>query len=294
LNVIIGFVVVFGSVLGGFIVAKGKIPTLIQPAEFMIILGAAIGSMLIGNPPSVLKDIMRTVLSLVKRNPYDKPAFQELLQMLYELMSRARREGLLSMEAHAEDPEQSDIFKRFPRFHSNHHARDFLADSLRVILFAVEPFTLDEIMQADLDGRHAETNRVVVSLTKVGDAMPGFGIVAAVLGVVITMAEAGGDTAMVGKHVAAALVGTFLGVLMAYGLFAPLAQASDARFKGEAQYMGCIRAAMFAMARGDDPMSATDFARRTLEPAVRVTFSEMETVVKGGAGAGGAAGGGGG
>jgi chemotaxis protein MotA len=273
---------VMGSVVGGYIMAHGKIATLLQIPEFVIIVGAAVGSMIVGNPAAVLRGIVKSVLGLLKPPPHGKRAFIELLRLLHEILTHARRNGLLSLESHAENPRESDIFKRYPSFSTNHDALEFLADCLRVIVTGIEPFTLDEMMQADLDARHTESGRISAALARTGDALPGFGIVAAVLGVIITMDAAGGDTAMIGKHVAAALVGTFLGVLFAYGLFQPLASATEVRAKAEGQYMGCIRAAMFAMARGDNPLQAVDFARRSVEPELRCSFAEMEAAIKGG------------
>jgi chemotaxis protein MotA len=281
--VIVGIAVVLGSIVLGFTMAGGKIAVLMQISEFIVIGGAGLGAILIGNPPSMVGKLFKTVIGLLKGNPYNKNVYNELLKMLYDLFMLARREGLVALEHHAEKPYESDFFKRYPFFATNHHAMDFLSDTLKVVITGtVQPFDLAEMMDVDLETLHAEASKIPTVLSKTGDAMPGYGIVAAVLGVVITMGSIGGKPEEIGHHVAAALVGTFLGVLMAYGIFQPLAQAAENRLGAEAQYMACIRSALLAFARGDAPLTAVEFARRNIEPATRCTFSDLEQAVKGG------------
>ncbi|MCC6730666.1 MAG: flagellar motor stator protein MotA [Chthonomonadales bacterium] len=282
--VIVGALVVLGSIVAGFTMAGGQLSVLMQISEFIVIGGAAIGALIISNPPSFLGTLMKAVLGLLKGNPYTKVAYTELLKMLYDLFMLARREGMVALEHHAEHPHESEFFQQYPVFGGNHHAVSFLTDTLKVVITGtVQPYDLAEMMDADLEKSHAEANKVPQALAKTGDAMPGFGIVAAVLGVVITMGSIGGKPEEIGHHVASALVGTFLGVLLAYGIFAPLAAAAENQLGAEAQYMACIRAALLSFARGDAPLTAVEFARRNIEPASRCSFSEMEQTLKGGA-----------
>jgi chemotaxis protein MotA len=281
--VIIGAVVVLASIIVGFTMAGGQLVVLFQISEFIVIGGAALGAMLIGNPPSMIGEIFKSLMGLLKGNSYTKASYNELLKMLYDLFMLARREGLVALEHHAEKPEESDFFKRYPSFASNEHAMEFLSDTLKVIITGtVQPYDLAEMMDVDLETHHEAAAKIPAVLAKTGDAMPGYGIVACVLGVVVTMGAIGGKPEEIGHHVAAALVGTFLGVLMAYGIFQPLSQAVETQLSAEAQYMNCIRSALLAFARGDAPLTAVEFARRNIEPAVRCTFVELETSMKGG------------
>lgn len=277
---IIGLGVVMASLVIGFTMAGGKIPVLIQINEYIVILGAATGSVIISSGFGGLTKLIQTVLGLLKPDPFGKAQFTGLLRMLYEIVSQTRREGLVSLEAHIDKPSQSAIFKRYPAFLNCHHALNFLTDGLRLIVDGIDPFMLDELMQADMQARHAEAIKPAQQLQKLGDAMPGYGIVAAVLGVVITMGHVSESAEVVGHHVASALVGTFLGVLMAYGILQPLSAAAEARASSEHQYLECIRSAMLAMARGDNPFLAVDFARRAVEPELRCSFDELEKAVK--------------
>lgn len=279
--VIIGLLLVFGSILGGYTMHHGKIAVLIQVSEFIIIGGAALGAMVVGNPPALIKRVFGDLLRLLKSNPYNEKAYAELLQLLYDLFQKARKEGLIGLEMHIEEPEKSDLFNKYPTVAKNHHAVAFLTDTLKVLLTgAVEDHHLAEILDLDLERQHEEAMQVPGALAKVGDAMPGFGIVAAVLGVVITMGSIGGAASEIGEKVAAALVGTFLGILLSYGVIGPLASAIEARIKSEESYMMSIRTALLAFARGDSPMTAVEFARRNIEPADRPSFAELESLTR--------------
>lgn len=279
--VIIGLVIVFGSILGGYTMHHGKIAVLMQISEFIIIGGAALGSMVIGNPPSLIKSIFGSIVGLLRPNPYTEKAYGELLQLLFDVFQKARKEGLIGLESHIENPAESDIFNKYPSVAKNHHAVAFLTDTLKVLLTgAVEDHHLAEILDLDLDRQHEEAMKIPAALNKVSDAMPGFGIVAAVLGVVITMGSIGGAAAEIGEKVAAALVGTFLGILLSYGVVGPIAGAIEVRIKAEESYMMSIRTALLAFARGDAPMTAVEFARRNIEPADRPSFAELENLTR--------------
>ena len=279
--VIVGLVIVIGSVLLGYTAHHGQLIVLWQWTEFVIIGGAGAGSLIMGNKPSVVKGVATQTIALLKPSPYGKEAFTELLQVLYEIFYAARKDGLVGIESHVEDPESSEIFSKHENFISNHHAVTFLADTLKVLLTgAVEDHHLAEILEMDLEKHHEEAEAVPHAIQTVGDAMPGFGIVAAVLGVIITMGKIGGAPEAIGKSVAAALVGTFIGILLAYGVFGPLASALTQRLAGEEQYMSVIRTALLSFARGDPPITSVEFARRSIEPENRPSFAELEELTR--------------
>ena len=284
--VIIGLVVVIGSILAGYVMHGGQIGVLIQVTEFIIIGGSGLGSVLIANPPSAVAATLKGVIGLLKGNPYTKDKYMELLRMMYDLFMMARREGLVSLDQHVERPEDSSFFKNYAFFSNNHHAVSFLADTMKVVITgSVANHDLAEMMDIDMETSHEEIMKPSGIMQKLGDSMPGFGIVAAVLGVVITMGKISGPPEEVGHSVAAALVGTFLGILLAYGMFNPIAQALETQAHCEGQYMACIKCAVLSFARGDAPMTAVEFARRNIEPGARPSFADMETALKNGGGA---------
>lgn len=279
---IIGIVIVFAAVIVGYVMHHGNLAVLIQINEFVILGGAGLGSFLAANGMKNFTGAIKGVMGLLKPDPFTKQAYLDVLKMMFQLFNVARKEGLLGLEQHIEDPEKSDIMKNYPSFLANHHAKDFFCDTMKVILTgAVGPHDLSEMMEIDIETAHAEESIPADAIQTVGDAMPGFGIVAAVLGVIITMGKiADGDPAAIGQSVAAALVGTFLGILLAYGMFAPLARAMQLRIKSGGSYMNCIRYALFSFARGESPITCVEFARRNIEPSVRPGFAEMEAAVK--------------
>jgi len=279
---LLGIVVVFASVIGGFLLEKGNIHVLIQPAELVIIGGAALGTLVVANPPNVLKRIAAGLLTVFKGNRYTKPVFLSTLKMLYELFSHARKHGLDKLEQDVDEPEKSQVFNKYPEFLSNHHAVRFLCDTLRVgVAGGVDPRELEELMDLDLEVHHQEAALPVTSLTTVADSLPGLGIVAAVLGVVITMGALGGPPEEIGHKVAAALVGTFLGILLCYGVINPLANAIAKKNMVEAQYFHCLKVGILAFMRGAPPIMAVEFARRAIPTDLRPTFQEMENACKG-------------
>ena len=279
--VAIGLLIVFGSVIGGFIMNHGQVGVLIQINEFIVIGGAALGAFLIANGFGALKGAFASTIGLLKPSPYAKAGYSELLQVLYETFQKARKDGLVGLESHIEEPEKSDIFSKFPGFAHHHHALSMLADTLKVLLSgAVEDHNLAEILDLDLDQQLEASMHIPHAINGVSDAMPGFGIVAAVLGIIVTMGAIGGAASEIGEHVAAALVGTFVGILVSYGVLGPLAKAIEGRVKAEHAYMCCIRTALLSFARGDAPMTAVEFARRNIDPHERPSFSELEGLTR--------------
>lgn len=278
---IIGIVVVIACIILGFVMHHGNLGVLFQINEFIILGGAGAGSFIAANGMGNVSRTIKAVQSLLKPDPYTKDTYMDLLKMMYQLFNVARKEGLLGLEQHIENPDKSDIINGFPTFLNNHHAQSFFCDTMKVILTgAVGPHDLSEMMEIDLETAHNEMRLPAEALQTVGDAMPGFGIVAAVLGIIVTMAEIGGEPSAIGKSVAAALVGTFLGILLAYGVFGPISRAIELRLKSEHQYLACIRYALFSFARGESPITCVEFARRNIEPSVRPGFTEMEKAVK--------------
>jgi chemotaxis protein MotA len=274
--IFIGAIFVLGGVLGGFTLHGGKILALNQPSELLIIGGAAIGSLLIATPLSVIKNIVKQISSIFGGG-FAKQDYLDLLVMMYEIFNVARRDGLVGLENHIEHPQESEIFKRYPRFLKNHHAVNFFADTMRVIISgSVQPHDLEDLMDADIEVLHEEELRPSQALSAVADSLPGLGIVAAVLGVVITMAAIDGPPAEIGEKIAAALVGTFLGILGCYGFVGPLAASLTHRTHDTKQYLGCMKNALLSFHKGVAGVIAVEFARRSLYSEVRPDFLELE------------------
>lgn len=274
---IIGIVVVFGCVIGGFLMEKGHIMVLVQPAELLIIGGAAVGTILVANPLRILKKIVAGLLGVLKGSKYSKAAYIESLKMMYELLNKARRQGLVALESDIEEPDKSPIFTKYKSFTSDHHARDFVCDTMRMsVTGGVDPFDVDQMIEMDMEVHHAEITQPVASLSTVADSLPGLGIVAAVLGVVITMGALGGPPEEIGHKVAAALVGTFLGILLCYGMVGPLASNMAKTADEEHAYYGVLRVVMIAFMKGISPLLAIEMGRRAIPGYVRPSFAEVE------------------
>lgn len=274
----IGAVIVLGSVLTGFVLEGGHILALNQPLEFLIIGGAALGALVISTPLNVMKMIISQLLGLLKGGGLSKQDCLDLCVMMFEVFNVARRDGLVGLENHIEHPEESEIFKRYPKFVSNHHALAFFADTMRVIISgSVQPHDLEEMMDGDIEAQHEEEERAPDALGSVADALPGLGIVAAVLGIVITMSVIDGPPEQIGHKVAAALVGTFLGILGSYGFVGPLAASLKHRLNDTKQYLTCMKHALLAFNKGVAGVIAVEFARRSLYTEVRPGFLELET-----------------
>jgi chemotaxis protein MotA len=281
---IIGIVVVIGAVIGGFLMEKGHIMVLVQPAELLILGGAAIGTLLVANPIHILKGIGGGLMGVLKGSPFGKSRYLSTLKMMYQFLNKVRKEGLLSVENDVEKPKESSIFKNYPEFLSDHHAKDFVCDTLRTaITGGVEPFDMDQMMELDMEVHHHEATQPVDALTTVADALPGLGIVAAVLGVVITMGSLGGPPEEIGEKVAAALVGTFLGILACYGVAGPLSSNMAKSADAENEYLHVLRVLLLAFLKGSAPMIAVEMGRRAIPSHVRPSFDEMEKGCKGNA-----------
>ena len=278
--VIVGFVVVLGCVLGGFVMAGGPIPVLIQPAELVIIGGAAIGSTIISTPIPVLKGMGAQMAGALKARP-GKDEYLELLGMLYSLFKLTQQSGVMALESHVEDASKSPIMANYPKFLARHHAVHFLSDSIKVIILGgIAPHDLEALMDEDLEVHHHEELKPSQALTTMSDALPGLGIVAAVLGIVVTMQSIGGPVEQIGHHVAAALVGTFLGILLCYGFVGPLAKNMEHCVNDSGHYLVCIKTGLLAVYKGFPPVIAVEFARRVLPGEVRPTFDETEKYCK--------------
>ena len=274
--IFIGIIVVIGSVLAGYVFEGGHILALNQPLEVLIIGGAALGAMLISTPLSVIKGII-SQLKGVMGGGLKKQDYLDLLVMMFEMFNIARKDGLIGLEAHVEHPEESELFKKYPKFLKNHYAVAFFADTMRVIISgAVQPHDLDELMDQDIEAIHEEEVRPSDALNSVADALPGLGIVAAVLGIVITMSVIDGPPAEIGHKVAAALVGTFLGILGSYGFVGPLAGCLRHRLNDSKQYLTCMKLALLSFHKGVAGVISVEFARRSLYMEVRPGFTELE------------------
>jgi chemotaxis protein MotA len=280
---IIGIVVVFGAIVAGYLMEKGNLMVLVQPAELIIIGGAALGTLFIANPMHIIKAMVGGVTGVLKPSPFGKARYLSTLKMMFEFLNKIRKEGLLSVENDVEKPKESVIFKNYPDFLKDHHVTDFVCDTLRMaITGGVEPFDMDQMMERDMEVCHHGEAAPISALSTVADALPGLGIVAAVLGVVITMGAIGGPPEEVGKKVAAALVGTFLGILLCYGLVGPLAANMTKGADAHNEYLGVLRVLILSFLKGNAPIIAIEMARRAIPAHVRPTFDEMEKNCKGG------------
>lgn len=277
---IVGILVVIGSVVGGYLMAGGHMLLLLQPSEFVIIGGAALGSLLISTPPKVLVKLLKQAQGTLKPGLAQQD-FADLLQMMYQLFRTAQQTGIMALEPHFENPHQSAILSKFPKFLSRHHSLAFLSDSIKVIIVGgMQAHDLDALMEEDLQIHHEDERSPSAALTKIADALPGLGIVAAVLGIVITMQAIDGPPEEIGHHVGAALVGTFLGILMSYGFAQPLAGAIEQRVHEDGRYELCMKAGVMATFKGLPPAIAVEFARRVLPHDVRPTFEETEKLCR--------------
>jgi len=277
---IIGAVVVIASVLGGYAAMGGKLGVLWQPFEAVIIVGAAIGALIIGNPKSVILRTVKSIGHALKGARYGKDDYLELLTMMYQLFRMAKSKGMLALETHIENPDESDLFAQFPGVHEDHHVITFICDYLRMISLGTEnPYEIEALIDEEIETHHGELHQVVNAVQSMADGLPALGIVAAVLGVIKTMGSITEPPEVLGKLIGGALVGTFLGVFVAYGFVGPLASSLKATYEAEGKYYECIKAGLLAYLAGHAPQVCIEFARKALLTDVRPSFYELEDAV---------------
>ena len=274
---IVGTITVFACVLGGYMAMGGKLGVLWQPFEAVIIVGAGIGAYIIGNPKSVIKRTGKALGAAFKGSKYKKDDYIELLSLQFQIFKIAKSKGMLGLEAHIENPEESDLFSEFPTFHNDHHAVTFLCDYLRILtLGADNPHEIEALMDEEIETHHQEHHQLASALQTMADGMPALGIVAAVLGVIKTMGSITEPPEVLGKLIGGALVGTFLGVFVAYGFLGPIAAAVGAAYDAEGKYYQCMKAGLLAYMNGYAPAVCVEFARKALLEDVRPSFYEVE------------------
>lgn len=281
MKIIIGILVALGSIFGGYVLSHGELAALYQPFELLIIGGGALGAFIIANPGNVIKGALKGIPLLVKSSPYNKQMYMDLLTLMYKLFSKARKEGLMALESDIDEPHESEIFNQFPKIAKNHHALDFICDYLRLMVGGnMNAIELESLMDQELETHHHEAAAPGHAIQTVADGLPAFGIVAAVMGVVITMQYISEPPEVLGHHIAAALVGTFLGILLAYGFAGPMANAMLAKAEDEGKFFSCMKACILSTLNGYTPQIAVEFGRKTIASPIRPNFTELETHIK--------------
>ncbi|MDO8465580.1 MAG: flagellar motor stator protein MotA [Gallionella sp.] len=279
--VIVGYIIVCFSVFGGFAMAGGHLAALLQPIELLMIGGAATGAFLVGNTAKVIKATLKDLPKVLTGSKYNKENFMEVLALLYELLSKVRKEGLMSIEGDVEEPHESPIFAKYPKVSSDHHVIEFMTDYLRIMVSGnLNAMEIENLIDIEIDTHHHESMVTSHVLAKMGDGMPAFGIVAAVMGVVHTMESVGIPPAELGMLIAHALVGTFLGILLAYGFVGPLATLLEQKVEESTKMFQTIKVTLLANLNGYAPAMAVEFGRKALNSTERPSFAELEEHVK--------------
>lgn len=279
--VILGYIIVLAAVFGGFAMAGGHMAVLFQPIELLMIGGAAVGASLVGNNAKSIKATFKALPSLFKGSRYTKALYMELMSLLFELLSKVRKEGLMSIEGDVEKPEESPIFSKYPGVLADHHIVEFMTDYLRLMVSGnMDAFQIENLMDNEIETHHHEGEVPAHVIAKLGDGLPAFGIVAAVMGVVHTMESVGIPPAELGILIAKALVGTFLGILLAYGFVGPLASLLEQKLHESSKMFQCVKVTLLASLNGYAPALAVEFGRKVLFSTERPTFSELEDHVK--------------
>ena len=279
--VIVGYLIVAGSVFGGFALAGGHMAALLQPIELLMIGGAATGSFIVGNTGKTLKATLKAMPSVFKGAKYKKDSYMELMALLYELLGKVRKEGLMSIENDVENPHESPVFAKYPTVQEDHHVVEFLTDYLRIMVSGnLNAMEIENLMDTEIETHHHEAMVPSHVIAKAGDAMPAYGIVAAVMGVVHTMESVGIPPAELGILIAHALVGTFLGILLAYGFVGPLAGVLEQKANESTKMFQTIKVTLLANLNGYAPAMAVEFGRKALESTERPGFIELEEHVK--------------
>jgi len=281
LLILVGYFIVVASVFGGYALAGGHLASLFQPVELLMIGGAAVGAFFVGNNSKAIKATLKALPSLFKGSRYTKALYMELMTLLFELLSKVRKEGLMSIEGDIENPEESPIFSKYPAILADHHVVEFMTDYLRLMVSGnMDAFQIENLMDNEIETHHAESEVPVHAIAKLGDAMPAFGIVAAVMGVVHTMGSVGLPPAELGILIAHALVGTFLGILLAYGFVGPLASLLEQKLHESSKMYHCVKVTLLASLNGYAPALAVEFGRKVLFSTERPSFAELEDHIK--------------
>jgi len=279
--VIGGYIIIFASVLGGYVAAGGHLHALVQPFEFVIIIGAAFGAFLVTNTGKVSKGVFKLLPSVLKGSKFTKAVYLELLGLMYETLSKIRKEGLMSIEKDIEAPESSALFSKYPAILADHHLVEFITDYLRMMVSGnLNPMEIESLMDQELDTHHQEGHVLAHAVQNVADGLPAFGIVAAVMGVVHVMGSVGAPPAVLGEMIGGALVGTFVGILLAYGMVGPIAVLLDQKLDESSKPFSCVKVTMLASMNGYAPQVAVEFGRKVLYSTERPSFSELEQHVK--------------
>jgi chemotaxis protein MotA len=280
--VLVGYLIVLVSVFGGYALAGGHLAALLQPVELLMIGGAAVGAFLVGNPAKTLTATFKVLPSLLKGSKYSKALYLELMRLLYEVLAKARKEGLIAIERDIEAVHESPLFAKYPEIVADHHLVEFITDYLRLIVSGnLNPMEIEALMDNEIDTHHAEGTVPAAAVQRVGDALPAFGIVAAVMGVVHTMSSVGRPPSELGEMIAHALVGTFLGILLAYGFVGPLASLIEQKLAESSKMFQCVKVTLLASLNGYAPALAVEFGRKVLYSTERPSFLELEEHVKG-------------
>ncbi|PIR39896.1 MAG: flagellar motor stator protein MotA [Alphaproteobacteria bacterium CG11_big_fil_rev_8_21_14_0_20_39_49] len=279
---LIGTIVVFGSVAVGYSMHHGNFAILWQPSEFVIILGAAIGSFVLGNPGFIIKKTLKTLKNLFKGTPYKKDDYIQLLMFLFNICKLMKTKGMLSVEEALDNPESSELFTAYPKFLKNHHSVDFFCDYMRMVTMGMDNhYQLEDLMDKEIEKHHHETAMPSMSLNTMADAMPALGIVAAVLGVIMTMGSITEPPEILGGLIGAALVGTFFGVLVSYGFFAPMAALLSKFADSETEYFEVMKAAMISHVQGNAPVITVEVARKFVPGHLKPSFAEIDALING-------------
>lgn len=277
---IVGYIIILAASVGTYAV-HGSLASLFVPMEYLAIIGLGLGCFVGSNPPRLIKIVISSILGIFKPLPYNKAFYVEVLAMLFEILAKVRKEGLMSIENDIENPEASPIFTKYPAFLHDHHALEFLTDYLRMMVGGnLNAFELENLMDVEIDTHHVEAHTPAHIVAKLGDAMPAFGIVVAVMGVVNVMGSVGEPPAVLGKMIGGALVGTFLGILVAYGFVGPVASLLEQRGDEGGKIYQCIKAVLLASMSGYAPQVAVEFGRKVLYSSDRPGFAELETEIK--------------
>lgn len=288
----LGLILLFGTVFGGFFMSGGanSVGVFFHPGEYVTIVGASIAALIIATPTKYIGAIIKTGIAALSMKDMGKAEYLEALQLMFELFTAQKKDGLQAIEGHIENPEGSAIFQKYPKILNNHHACEFISDSMRTFISGgPSPYDMDDLLTADIEVMHAEEHKIPTQIQTTADGFPAIGIVAAVLGVIITMGSISAGPEVVGEKVAAALVGTFVGIFMGYGVVAPISTRINHHYDAEGVFFAVLKAGILANCRGLPPQISIEFARRCIVPTERPTFQEVEEACKNAASAGGAA-----